>query len=59
MTENEAYREMYRELKELSFGQAMQLLEQAKDEEERSFFLHVINMNAQRKQQEAIERNWF
>ena len=53
------YSEMFKDLKELKSEDTLQLVMEAKDEEERDFFEMLGNFLLQQKQKKVIEGNLF
>ena len=53
------YLEMYKEIKTLQPEDTLQLVKEAKDEEERDFFEMLGNFLLQQKQKKVIEGNLF
>lgn len=53
------YSKMYKDLKTLQPEDTLQLVMEAKDEEERDFFKMLGNFLLQQKQKKVIERNLF
>ncbi|MCI5959407.1 MAG: hypothetical protein PUD03_04535 [Lachnospiraceae bacterium] len=59
MCDVKKYLDMYQDIKTLQPEDTLQLVMEAKDEEERDFFELVGNFLLQQKQQKVIERNLF
>lgn len=59
MTKNVESKEFYETAKKLGHANALNLARNADSEEERNFFAFIANMNLQREQKKAIERNAF
>lgn len=59
MCDVKKYLDMYQDIKSLQPEDTLQLVMEAKDEEERDFFELVGNFLLQQKQQKVIERNLF
>ncbi len=55
----EELKDLYRIAKDIDPTNALNLIRQAESEEERNFFAYIADMNLQRKQKEAIEKNVF
>ena len=55
----EIYKEMYREVLDLSIRDVMALIREAETAEERSFYGALLTWYMQRKQKIAIENNLF
>lgn len=53
------YSEMFKDLKELKSEDTLQLVMEAKDEDERDFFEMLGNFLLQQKQKKVIEGNLF
>ena len=53
------YSQMFQEIKELQPEDTLQLVMEAKDQDEQDFFEMVGNFLLQRKQKQVIERNLF
>jgi hypothetical protein len=53
------YSEMYEEMKKLQPEDTLQLVMEAKDEEEKNFFEMLGNFLLQQKQKKVIEENLF
>lgn len=53
------YSDMFKDMRNLQPEDTLQLVLEAKDEEERDFFELVGNFLLQQKQQKVIERNLF
>lgn len=53
------YKELYKKAKEMRIGEALQLIREAKSEDEKSFYAHILNLHFQQKQKDTIERNLF
>lgn len=50
---------LYHDAKNLGHASALGLARQAESDEERNFFAFIADMNLQREQKKAIERNMF
>ena len=59
MCDVDKYFQMYNEIKKLQPEDTLQLVIQAKDNEEKEFFEVVSNFLLQQKQKQVIERNLF
>lgn len=59
MCDVKKYLDMYQDIRTLQPEDTLQLIMEAKDEEERDFFELVGNFLLQQKQQKVIERNLF
>lgn len=59
MKERNELKELYEIAVQVKPSMAMRMLQEAQTEEERKFYAFVANMNLQRAQKEAIERNAF
>lgn len=52
-------RELYETAKAVPPGYALNMVRQARTDEERNFFAYICDMNIQREQRKAIENNVF
>ena len=52
-------KKLYQVAREMPSGRAMKLALEAENEEEQRFYTFIMEMNLQRKQKEAIEKNLF
>lgn len=59
MTNVDDLKKLYEEAKNMAPSKAMRLVQQAKSDEERRFYGFIAEMNLQRAQKKAIERNLF
>ena len=59
MCDVKKYSDMYQDIKTLQPEDTLQLVMEAKDEEERTFFELLGNFLLQQKQKKVIERNLF
>ena len=59
MCDTNKFFEMYKEIKELTPDDTLQLVMEARDDEESEFFMMVGNFLLQQKQQIAIKENRF
>lgn len=59
MCDTNKYFDMYKQIKELSPDDTLQLVMEARDEEEREFFELVGNFLLQKKQQQVIKDHLF
>ena len=59
MSEKDSYKNIYQIAKNIDPVNALNLIRDAQSEEERNFFAYIADMNLQRKQKMAIERNVF
>lgn len=50
---------LYEMAAKLEAQEAIRLIRNAADEEERRFYTYIVNMNLQRRQKETLERNLF
>jgi len=57
--ENADLKELYEKAKNMDPSKAMRFVQQAQDDEERKFYAFIADMNLQRAQKKAIERNLF
>lgn len=59
MKENVDLKHLYDAAKKIAPGNALDSVRKAKSDEERNFFAFIADMNLQREQKKAIERNLF
>ena len=59
MSDKSSLKDLYNKAKNIGYTDALGLARQAESDEERNFFAFVADMNLQREQRKAIERNVF
>lgn len=59
MCDTKKYEQIYKDISELNAEDTVQLISEARDAEEREFFMIIGNYLLQKKQRQVIERNLF
>lgn len=59
MTDKSELKTLYHTAQKIAPGNALDYIRNAKTDEERNFYAYIADMNLQREQKKAIERNSF